>query len=103
MLLDATYLRREQRAEAAALAAEMGARFLALECRAGERVIRRRLTARRGEPRAVSDGRLEVYEAHKARYEPPTELRRGQRLIVDTSRPLTEQMEKVLARLGVSA
>ena len=100
VLLDATYLRREQRAEAARLAAQTGSRFLALECRASERLIRQRLARRRDEPKAVSDGRLEVYEAQKARYEPPTELPRAQRLIVDTRRPLTEQIERALNRLS---
>jgi len=100
VLLDATYLRREQRAEAAQLAAQTGARFLALECRAGERLIRRRLARRLDEPKAVSDGRLEVYEAQKARYEPPTELPRAQRLIVDTKSPLPEQMERVVDKLS---
>lgn len=100
VILDATFLRARHRALARDLAQEAGAQFLLVECRVPDAVARDRLAAR-GEVPAVSDGRLEIYEAQQAAYEPPDELPPDERLTLDTSGPLPELIAAVMARVGV--
>ena len=103
VILDASFLQSAQRLGALALADDTKVRFLALECRADESVIWERLSQRAGEKRAVSDGRWEIYEAQKARQEAPEELPGESRVVVDTSRPLAEQIDTALRALGASS
>ena len=102
VVVDATYLQRAQRQQAVSLAYETDGRFLALECEADEALIWERLSERRGEERVVSDGRWEVYRAQQERREPVDELPVGSHMVVETARPLREQIESVLAHLGPS-
>jgi len=88
VLLDATFGRRDQRQRARALAEEMGARFLCLECRAEEAVIRRRLAERLRTGGDASDARPEIYEAQVQVFEPVTELPPHEHAAVDCGRPL---------------
>ena len=99
VVLDATYLQREQRAPPLRLAAELDATFLAIECEADETLVWERLSERRGEERVVSDGRWEIYQAQQERREPVDELPVGSHMVVETARPLTEQIDTVLAHL----
>lgn len=100
VLLDATFLRARQRALARGLAQAAGAQFLLVECRVPDAVAQQRLAVR-GERRAVSDGRPEIYRAQQSVYEPPDELPPGERLVLDSSRPLPELIATVMGRLGV--
>ena len=101
VILDASYLERSRRDGARRLADETDARFLALECQASEAQIRERLSERRGEERAVSDGRWAVYRAQQERRSPLDELPADSHLVVDSSRSLVEQIDGVLAHLGL--
>ncbi len=103
VVLDASYLQRAHRQGALRLAQETDARFLALECEAGESLVWERLSERRGEQRVVSDGRWEVYQAQQERREPVDELPVGSHTVVETARSLAEQIEGVLAHLGQTA
>ena len=103
VILDASYLRRSHREAAVRLARETDTPFLALDCQADESLIRERLARRRGEDRAVSDGRWEVYEAQRERREPADELPDEEHLIVDTALALSEQIDLVVSRLGAAA
>ena len=102
VILDASYLQRAQREGALRLAHETDARLLALECRADESLVRERLSERQGEERAVSDGRWEVYQAQQERRESVDELPGGSHLVVETERPLREQIDSVVAHLGLA-
>jgi predicted kinase len=102
VILDASYLQRAHRQAALRLAHETDARFLALECEADEALIWERLSERRGEERVVSDGRWEVYQAQQERREPVDELPIGRHMVVETAQPLREQIEGVLAHLGLA-
>ena len=82
------------------LAEDTGARFLALECQAGESLIRERLSERHGEERVVSDGRWEIYQAQRGRHEPVDELPADSLAVVSTEQPLRQQIEGVLEQLG---
>ncbi|MCH8993934.1 MAG: AAA family ATPase [Chloroflexi bacterium] len=100
VILDASYLRREQRQAARRLADETNAGFLALECVADESLIRGRLSEREGEERVVSDGRWEVYQAQRERREPVDELPASSHVVVETARALAEQIDAVVAHLN---
>ena len=102
VILDASYLRQQHREAAVRLASETGARFLALECEADQALIWERLSERRGEERVVSDGRWEVYQTQQERREPVDDLPVGGHMVVDTARTLREQIESVLAHLGLA-
>ncbi|MEX1254479.1 MAG: AAA family ATPase [Dehalococcoidia bacterium] len=103
VVLDASYLRRDQREGALRLAFETDARFLALECEADESVVWERLSERRGGERVVSDGRWEIYQQQQERREPVDELPFGSHMVVETARPLHEQIDAVAAHLTVEA
>ncbi len=99
VILDASYLRRQQRRDAKALAQEAGVPFLAVECVVDGELVRERLKQRRSAVWSPSDGRWEVYEAQLARAEPISELREEQRLSLDGRLPLAEQIARVQARV----
>ena len=100
VILDATHLKREQRQRAKELAQSMDVPFLAVECVATGETVRERLQQRESAVWSPSDGRWEVYEAQTAGAEPLSELPEGERLTLDGSLPLAEQIERVLARAG---
>ena len=66
MVLDATFLKRPQRAEAAALAAELGVSWRILDCEADEAVIEARLAQRQAEGSDPSDATLAVIRQQRA-------------------------------------
>ncbi|MDI6858776.1 MAG: AAA family ATPase [Dehalococcoidia bacterium] len=93
VILDATYLRREQREGPRRMAEDMGVPFLAIECLLPEALVHERLRQRETQPWSPSDGRWEIYEAQRSRAEPPSELGDKARLTVDTSLPLSRQLD----------
>jgi hypothetical protein len=99
VILDATYLKREQRRGPREIAKGVGVPFLAIECRLPEELVEERLRRREALPWNPSDGRWEVYQAQQARVEPPTELAGLERLAVDTGLPLAQQLDMVEARI----
>jgi len=91
VVLDASFRRRRYRADAAALAARHGARFLLVECRVPEAVCRDRLRAReRTEP-----GWLAMFDAFLARWEPITSQETALQLAVDGTAPPPENARRV--------
>ena len=97
-ILDATFLRREDRRNAQQLAETAGADFLVLECTLDEASVRRRL-ARRLKGVSVSDGRWEIYGPQKKRFEPVAEVAAERHFLIDTARPLTDQLSSVIESL----
>lgn len=99
VVLDATYLMRDQRVGPQELATKLGAQFVALECEADEKTVWERLSDRKiGRP-AVSDGRWEIYQAQQEHREPVDDLPIGSHVVVDTTLPLTRQVDHVLEHL----
>jgi len=82
VILDASYRDAAWRTRARETARAAGARFLLLEARSPGDVVRQRLAARGAGP---SDGRVELLEAQRERFEPPLEIPPEERIIVDTS------------------
>jgi aminoglycoside phosphotransferase family enzyme/predicted kinase len=100
VVLDGTYIEARQRAPLLALAQQTDRRLLVVECQAPDDVIKQRQAMRQEQRWTTSQGRWDVYLAQKARYEEPVELAPEQRLTVETTRPLSEQMDAVLERAG---
>jgi len=99
VVADGTYIERRQREPLEGLARSAQARLLVVECWAPDEVVRDRQARREGEAWTASEGRWEVYLAQKARAEPATEVEEAQRVSIDTTRPLSEQIEAVEGRL----
>jgi hypothetical protein len=99
VVLDATYLMRDQRAGPLELAAELGAQFLAIECEVDDKTVLERLSSRKDGRPTVSDGRWEIYKAQQERRDPVDELPVGSHVVVDATQPLTQQIDHVLEHL----
>lgn len=91
VVLDATFRSRSFRREARTLAADLGASFLFLECRAGEDVCRARLLAREGKNN-VSDARAPIWDVLHAQWEPVSEFSPAEHHVIDTSGPVEEAL-----------
>ena len=89
VLLDATFLRQQRRAEARSIALRFGAPFFFVELWSPEPVLRDRLRDRAASPSA-SDAREELLDSMRASYEPVLELPAGEYVRLDSTRPLEE-------------
>ncbi|MBI4334396.1 MAG: AAA family ATPase [Chloroflexi bacterium] len=99
VILDASFRRLSERETARAVARDKKARFLLVECRAPEELVKERL-ARRLREGSVSDGRWEIYEKQKTDTDPVSELAPTEHVILDTAQSLPELTNTVLNRWG---
>jgi predicted kinase len=99
VVVDASFRLRDDRAAFAELARELGLAFRFVECAAPEAVLRERLAERARGP-SVSDGRVQILEAFMKGYEPPDAAATPGLLQLDTTRPLTHNLERVLEALS---
>ena len=103
VVLDGSYGRRTDRARVLELAARLGVDVVFVLCSCSDEEVRRRLELRARDPRAVSDGRWEIYLSQKERFEPPDELPPEQLVRMDTEAPpevLLKRLENELASRG---
>jgi hypothetical protein len=84
VIVDATFLQREQRESFERLARERGVRYLVLEFRAQAATLRRRIGQRRGD---ASDADLAVLEHQLAGHAPLTDGERARCVAIDTEAP----------------
>ncbi len=104
VVLDGSYGRRTDRARVLELAARLGVAVVFVLCTCSDREVRRRLELRARDPRAVSDGRWEIYLAQKEHFEPPDELPPEQLVRIDTEAPpgvLLARLEDELSNRGL--
>lgn len=94
VVLDASFRTRKSRQLAKATAEALGAHFLLVECQIDAKTCRQRLRARE-QARGVSDGRIEILQDFLDRWEPVTEFGPEQHLVLDTSKPLKSNIERV--------
>jgi uncharacterized protein len=89
VVLDGSY---QSRSERQLICRETGKqhRLVFIHCQCPEAVMKKRMDRRLKNPRAVSDGRWEVYLQQKKRFEMPVELPPDQLLTLDTDRPLPD-------------
>lgn len=95
VLLDASYQNRTERDLVRAWAANLRARLHFVQCICPEEEVKRRLQLRAADPAAASDGRWEILQLQRTRFEPPNELTGPQLLTLATDRPV----ELLLAEL----
>jgi aminoglycoside phosphotransferase family enzyme/predicted kinase len=99
VILDASFIKAEQRLKAKRLAEEMGADFFIIECTLDEESIKQRLAQRR-EQETTSDGRWEIYQPQKKVFEPVVEELPQKHVIIDTSKPVGENIRQILEFLS---
>ncbi|MBJ9978044.1 AAA family ATPase [Pseudomonas sp. S75] len=101
VVLDATYLKREQRRAAAQVASSTGVPFLILDCQAPEAVIISWLEQRQTENVDPSDATLEVVKAQQASREPldDDEALHGKRVDTHESGSMDQLIEQIRQRL----
>ena len=100
VVLDGSY---QSRSERQLLCREIGKqhRLVFIHCQCPEAVMKKRMDRRLKNPRAVSDGRWEIYLQQKKRFELPVEISPRQLVTLDTDRPLADllhQLEEGLRR-----
>jgi aminoglycoside phosphotransferase family enzyme/predicted kinase len=98
VILDASFIKTEERLKAKELAEEMGADFLIIECTLDEESIKKRL-AQRQEEGSVSDGRWEIYPPQKKAFEPVLEVPPQKHAIIDTSKPVAKNIRQILDKI----
>ncbi len=91
VVVDASFRAKAERTGAREIAGACGVPFLFVECRAAPAVGRERLRQRESKP-GVSDGRLEIFEQFLASWEPADEVPDSRRIILDTTRPIEENL-----------
>ncbi|MBI2868308.1 MAG: AAA family ATPase [Chloroflexi bacterium] len=97
VVLDASFIKAGERGAASALAGETAADFFVVECVLDESSIKSRLAGRlAGHP--VSDGRPEILEPQKKRYEPVTGMPESY-IRVDTSGDMDEVVTEIVRRV----
>ncbi|MDO8577931.1 MAG: AAA family ATPase [Dehalococcoidales bacterium] len=99
VILDATFILAEGRRTAMKLAQEKGADFFVLECTLADDLVKQRL-ARRLEKGTVSDARWETYESQKKIFEPVVEVPANNHAIMETSKPVPENVRQVMEMIG---
>jgi hypothetical protein len=102
VIVDAAFLKREQRERFAALARAAGARFLIASCAAAPATLRARLAAREREARDASEAGLAVLERQFAAAEPLAPEEAAHALIIDAGHGAGAPEAAALAqRLGL--
>ncbi|MGH8385659.1 MAG: AAA family ATPase [Pseudomonas sp.] len=101
VVIDATYLKHEQRDNAAKIAESTGTPFLILDCNAPQAVIESWLAVRQTEKNDPSDATLAVIEAQQASREPltPAEILCSKRVQTNESGTLDTVVEQIRQRL----
>nr|WP_246226450.1 bifunctional aminoglycoside phosphotransferase/ATP-binding protein [Pseudomonas atagonensis] len=101
VVIDATYLKREQRDSAAKIAEATGTPFLILDCNAPQAVIESWLAIRQADKKDPSDATLAVIEAQQANREAltPEEILRSKRVQTNESGTLDTVVAQIRQRL----
>ena len=102
VVIDGTYITKDRRAPMLATIRSAGAPLLIVECAAPDDVVRGRQEQRAGEAWTASEGRYEIYEQQKREVEPADEVPAAERLAMDTSRDMGDQLEAVTTKPGLS-
>ena len=98
VIIDASFVKTEERLKAKELAKETNADFLIIECTLDEETIKERL-AQRLEQDSTSDGRWEIYEPQKRAFDPVVEVPPQNHVIIDTSSPVDETVRQILDKI----
>ena len=99
VILDASFKRERDRSAAQDLARKMRADFLLIECRCEDAIIQRRLSDRLGKENEPSDGRWELFQEQKKRFEKIQGWGPDLHLALNTRFPLEECLQRIFRRL----
>jgi len=102
VVLDGSYQQRRERDRLRCLAGRLGCRLYFILCTCPEDELRRRLAERARDPHAVSDGRWEIYQQQKQRFETPSEIGPGQLLTISTLAPLETLVAQIAQHINNS-
>jgi aminoglycoside phosphotransferase family enzyme/predicted kinase len=94
-IIDASFIKAEERLKAKRLAQELNTNFFVLECTLDEELTRKRLIERLKQG-SVSDGRWEIFSQQRERFEPVVEVPPQNRVIIDSSQPIDRIVRQVL-------
>lgn len=95
VILDASYQDPAERQRVRKLAERQDVPLYFVLCLCPEEEMKERMEIRARDPKAVSDGRWEIYLKQKERYQAPDELPDGSLITIDT----TDTVENLLATL----
>jgi uncharacterized protein len=98
VILDASFIKSEERHRAQNIAAETGSDFFVIECRLDEENTRQRLDQRLRNG-SVSDGRWEIYLPQKKKAEAVTEVDASHYFTVDSAQPLAGQIGHIISHI----
>lgn len=103
VVLDGSYQAKKERSRLLLLARARNTSATFILCRCPEEVMKERMILRAQDPRAVSDGRWEIYVQQKNRFEAPNELPADSIITIDTNSPVTTlltQLSEMLAKIA---
>jgi len=97
VILDATFYKEELRDKAIDIAENLKKKFLIIECRAGDEIIKKRMEKRRKSMKSLSDADFEVYKKLKEKFEP---IKEGmeEHVVIDTSYLNKNEIRDVLRK-----
>jgi hypothetical protein len=98
VIIDATFLKRQQRDVFRALAVRLRLPFLILDCRASDEALHRRLSAREGQECDASEANLSVLEHQLATREPLAPDETSITIPIDTD---SESLEAAASRIWI--
>jgi predicted kinase len=98
VILDAAFLKANERKKAAEIALELKADYMIVECRLSPELTQKRLLQRLKEVSA-SDGRWDIYQKQLEWFESVKEFPAERYMSIDTSLPLAQNIRQVLNRI----
>ena len=100
VVLDGSYHRREERSRIRQLAINVDAVSIFIQCVCSDDVVKKRLEMRALDPKAVSDGRWEIYQAQKKSFAIPDEIPASELIILDTEDTVSRLLDKLEEKLA---
>ena len=100
VVLDGSYQSKAERLRVCDLARRRQVDLLFILCSCPEPLMKERMRIRAQDPKAVSDGRWEIYLKQKERFESPDELAPGECLRIDTDAPVDVLLSRLIAAIN---
>lgn len=101
VVLDGSYSSKDERARVIKLAAASNSPCVFILCVCSEKTVRERLEQRASDPAAVSDGRWEIYQVQKEKFQYPTELESSQLITMETKESVDVLVENLASTLNL--
>ena len=100
VIADATYSKRKHRDAVRGFARSIGCSCLFAMCRLDKDILKQRLIKRSEKGTSISDGRVELLDAHLDAFEWPNTDENNDVVMIDAGQPTDLQAEDVLVKLG---